>query len=358
MPENNNQYSGLEKLAVLDFDIPQLFNNKIFNLKDAAAVHHTILPTCYLYNQALAQGIRFITQDVFFSLKTKPKKVLLMSNLVTPYTKKLILAGAKPVILTCQESPFIATGFYLNLKKYSSQFKYSIVFSGMKKHLSPKTQYFQMFFPEVYNPANFKPLPFAQKKYLTMISGNKRVSNWKKNILLKLFYGFGIKEIYSLRQTIVNFFADSGKFDLYGVLWDRGGLTGQDSENIKKIYRGTVAEKLPVLSQYKFAFCLENTVFPGYITEKIFDALFAGSVPVYLGAPDIADFVPKNCFIDMRDFESLKQLDLYLSSTTEPVYQTYLNNIAHFLNSLAYAKFSYMEFNRQVINILEQEFKV
>jgi hypothetical protein len=279
-----------------------------------------------------------------------------MSNLVTPYTERLIQAGAEPVILTCQESPFIATRFYLNLKKYSGQFKYSFVFSGMKKHLSPKTVYMQMFFPEIYDPENRKPLPFSQKKYLTMIAGNKRISNWKKNLLLKLFYGFGVREIYSLRQEIINFFADGKKFDLYGVLWDRGGATALETENIKKVYRGTVAEKLPVLSQYKFTFCLENSVFPGYVTEKIFDVLFAGSVPLYLGAPDITDFVPKNCFIDLRDFKSFRNLDLFLTSMSENTYSEYLQNGQRFLQSPEYQKFNHQKFNKQIIGILQKEF--
>lgn len=345
-----------EKIVVLDFDTPQLFNNKIFIPEEAVKVHHTILPVCYLHDQARAQGIRFMTQDVFFNLATKPKNALLMSGLITPYTQKLIAAGAKPTILTCQESPFIATKFYLNLKKYSGWFKNSIVFSGMKTHLSPKTAYRQMFFPTVYNPENFKPLSFSQKKYLTMISGNKRMGNWKKDILLKLFYGFGIKEIYSLRQEVINFFAENGRFDLYGIGWDRGGAKPEDTANINKVYRGPVADKLPVLSQYKFTFCFENTIFPGYVTEKIFDAMFAGSVPVYLGAPDVLQILPKDTFVDMRNFKSLKQLDLFLSAMTESVYIGYLENIKKYLQSPKYRKFDYKEFNTQVLNILQEDF--
>lgn len=347
-----------EKIVVLDFDIPQLFNNKIFIPEEAVKIHHTILPVCYLYDLALSRGIRLITQDVFFNLEIKPQKALLMSSLVTSYTEKLIKAGVKPVILTCQESPFIATRFYMNLKKYSGWFKHSIVFSGMKRRLSSKTNYWQMFFPTIYDSANFKPLSFSQKKYLTLISGNKRMGNWKKNILLKPFYGFNIREIYSLRQEVINFFANSGKFDLFGIGWDRGGVNDFETANIKKVYKGIVADKLPILSQYKFTFCFENTIFPGYVTEKIFDAMFAGSVPVYLGAPDITDFIPKNVFIDMRDFKSLKDLDLFLLSMQENSYREYIANIQKFLNSPAYEKFSSQTFNQQIINILEREFSI
>lgn len=345
-----------KKVVVLDLDIPQLFNNKVFIPKEALAVSHTILPLCFLYDQAKNFGIDFVTPDVFFAMKEKPKKVLLMSYLATPYTEKLIAAGAKPIILSCLESPFIATKFYLSLKKYSSLFKYSFVFSGMQKHLSAKTQYKKMYIPTIYNPINFKPLPFTEKKYLTMISGNKRMGNWKKNILLKLFYGFGVKEIYTLRQEIINFFAAGNKFDLYGIGWNRGGVSDLETANIKKVYRGPVEEKLSVLSQYKFTFCFENTIFPGYVTEKIFDAMFAGSVPVYLGAPDVISMIPENTFIDMRKFKNLQELDTFLSAIPEPVYQTYLANIKNFLESSAYKKFSYQIFNNGVLDILQQEF--
>ena len=348
--------SSEEKVVVLDLGIPQLSQNKIFDPREALKISHTILPICYLQELALKQGIVMMTPDVFFNLPKKPGNSLLISALYGKETPRLLAEGVKPLILTCQESPFIATGFYLNLKKYSSQFKYSIVFSGMKKHLSKNTVYKQMFFPEFFDPANSKPLPFAQKKYLTMISGNKRISNWKKNLLLKLFYGFGVREIYSLRQEIVNFFAETGKFDLYGTLWDRGGTTLLETENIKKVYRGKVFEKLPVLSQYKFTFCLENSVFPGYVTEKIFDAMFAGSVPIYLGAPDIENFIPEGAFIDMRKFKNFQELDAYLQRLDEAAYETYLNSIRAFLSSANYYKFSHQNFAEVILNMLNREF--
>ena len=178
------------------------------------------------------------------------------------------------------------------------------------------------------------------------------MDNWKKNILLKLVYGLGVREIYYLRQKIVNFFAENGNFDLYGVGWDGGGASVLDKQNIKKVYRGTVVEKFSVLNRYKFTFCLENCIFPGFVTEKIFDAMFAGSVPVYLGAPNIANLVPKNTFIDMNDFKTLSDLNLFLISLTESGYLQYLENIKKFLDSPDYQKFSDKNFSSRVIDIL------
>ena len=56
----------------------------------------------------------------------------------------------------------------------------------------------------------------------------------------------------------------------------------------------------------------------GYISEKIFDALHAGSVPVYLGEERIAEFVPQQAFVDARNFRTRRELLAYLQSCSEP----------------------------------------
>ena len=40
----------------------------------------------------------------------------------------------------------------------------------------------------------------------------------------------------------------------------------------------------------------------GYITEKLFDCLYAGTIPLYLGAPDILEYVPEDIFVDCRRY--------------------------------------------------------
>lgn len=346
-----------KKLVVFDFDIPGLWNNKIFIAEQAAKVHHTILPSVMLFQKARERGIELVTQDIFFKLKDRPKKVLLISGLITPFTRELIAAGVKPILLTCQESPFIAARFYLSLPKISSWFKYSMVFSGMKKQLSPKTQYLQMFFPESFNPADSPQVPFAQKKFLTMVSSNKRLANWKKVIALKWTYGWKVKPIYSLRQEVVNFYSKASGFDLYGRDWEKGGGSRAETEAIKKVYRGPIADKTEVMKGYKFAFCFENAVMPGYVTEKIFDAMFAGCVPIYSGAPDITDLVPNDTFIDMRQFKNLVELDNFLRATDELQYKKYQENIKAYLASARFQNtFSQEHFAETIINLLEQEF--
>jgi len=44
-----------------------------------------------------------------------------------------------------------------------------------------------------------------------------------------------------------------------------------------------VKDKYEVFSQYQFAVCFENSLYPGYVTEKLFDAWGAGCIPLWWG---------------------------------------------------------------------------
>ena len=132
------------------------------------------------------------------------------------------------------------------------------------------------------------------------------------------------------------------------------GLSKFWKEAINKCYRGTIEDKLAVLSNYRFALCFENAIFSGYVTEKIFDALLAGCVPVYYGAPDIKDFVPSNCFVDRKKFKNYQELHEYLLEVDENKYHEYLTNIKNYLDSDDYKKFTQEYYAKQFLEILEE----
>lgn len=46
---------------------------------------------------------------------------------------------------------------------------------------------------------------------------------------------------------------------------------------------GNIDNKIEWLKSYKFNLCFENSSYPGYLTEKLFDAFLAGCVPIYWG---------------------------------------------------------------------------
>jgi hypothetical protein len=85
--------------------------------------------------------------------------------------------------------------------------------------------------------------------------------------------------------------------------------------------------KLATIARYKFTLAFENACRHDYVTEKFFEPLAAGSVPVYLGAPNIEDFAPGDCsFIDVRNFRSPAELARHLHSLAadEAEYQEHL----------------------------------
>lgn len=64
-------------------------------------------------------------------------------------------------------------------------------------------------------------------------------------------------------------------------------------------------ELLNVIQAYKFAFVCENSVADGYITEKIFNCLFARTIPIYNGSLKIDSYINKNSFINANDLDTL-----------------------------------------------------
>ncbi|KDP42274.1 hypothetical protein JCGZ_01598 [Jatropha curcas] len=51
-------------------------------------------------------------------------------------------------------------------------------------------------------------------------------------------------------------------------------------------------DKLETLKHYKFSLAFENSNEEDYVTEKFFQSLVAGTIPVVIGAPNIQDFAP------------------------------------------------------------------
>ena len=66
------------------------------------------------------------------------------------------------------------------------------------------------------------------------------------------------------------------------------------------------------LCDYMFSIAIENGNYETYFTEKLLDWFATGTVPVYLGAPDIGDYFNKDGIIDLSEEFDVSD-DIYYS---------------------------------------------
>lgn len=154
--------------------------------------------------------------------------------------------------------------------------------------------------------------------------------------------------LYEKRIELIQWFKDNAIFDLdlYGRGWDIRHVP---------FYKGTTNHKLQTYSNYKFAITFENTdTAVGYISEKILDAFMAGIVPVYWGAPNIHNHIPPECYIDMREFKSYKELYNFLRDMDYTTYCGYLEAIDSFIRSDKANQFDCGEEVKQLYRLIEE----
>ena len=81
------------------------------------------------------------------------------------------------------------------------------------------------------------------------------------------------------------------------------GLKHRLGERLVHFGRGfqSIDDKLDAILPYRFHLVLENSVLPNYWTEKLADAYLGWAFPVYLGCPNVADYLPQDGFLSIND---------------------------------------------------------
>ena len=205
-------------------------------------------------------------------------------------------------------------------------------------HLVDNKKYFE-WNCSFFLPKNINKDLSKKEKLCVLIAGNKSVNH--------------PLELYSKRVEAIRWFEKMHikDFDLYGEGWEKFRFKGSIFKGLNRIpylpqlfskltnqkypsYRGVVDNKKKVMEKYKFSICYENAKdLPGYITEKLFDSFSAGCVPIYWGAKDILSYIPRDCFIDKRDFDSYEKLYEFIRNISDEKYINYLINIEKYLCS-------------------------
>lgn len=269
------------------------------------------------------------------------------------------------------EAPINAPTMYRRLSHVARRFRRVFSYSdaaSLRRFVGGMIPLHRFHIPQPFDAALHEYWENEDRRPLVLINANK----WPR---------LPVQELYSERLRALEYFARDGGIDLYGFGWDRlpypigyGRVTGRlvdigcavrerlmsrwrrrYGSVIARAYRGTAASKYATLAQYRFAICFENMVLPGWVTEKIFDCLYVGTIPVYLGAPDIDRYVPADCFIDMRRFAGYEDLEGFLSSLEKKAVEGYRERARAYLSSEAFRPFCKEAFAEHFLQAVRED---
>lgn len=362
------------KLIVVDSVHPLARKNRCF---DPAAEYTGCGHALHvrLARAARQRGMEVATADVYLAEANPASDVVCVTDMVTPLTNRIIAKGARPAICMSLESPLNAQCFYHHIARYAGRFRHNYQFRGTQDRLAGTGT---VFHPIIFPMEARIPLPMQawdKRDHLVMVNSNKRaiiqnaanLAGLAKTLAVQARFRLWrltdpwlrVREMYKDRIEAIRYFSDRPDFKLYGLNWDKPipGFGQAYQSAARKAYVGiippSVQSKRQVIGGFRFAICFENCSFPGYITEKIFDCFLAGCIPVYWGAPDVADFVPVETFIDFRRFRNYAELDRFLCAMTESEARGYLDAARKFLASPVFDKFTVDYLVNDMLNILD-----
>lgn len=352
---------------VVDVEIPQFQQNRVLDADYATRFPGATTYSC-LAALARERGWEVLTADVFLAQKPAFRQAVSLSNEFTPFLSELMAVGVKPGVLISGESPAVARTFYKNLPCLSAPFRHAVLFRGSLCRLHRNVQGHPWLWP-CPALALTTEQPWESRKLVGLVAGMKGVwsspRTWLKEMPEALQTRWDrfrqpslrLRDLYRLRWKMVRRFGTNPAFLLRGVGWD-ASIHGKGSWWCPTVRYANVpspcADKMAVLGECRFALTIENAVYPGYVTEKIFDGLRAGAVPVYMGAPDIVDFVPPDCFVDYRDFPSPAKLWQHLAAMPETRWAQYREAGRVFLNSQHYQRHLEQNVAREWLAWLEE----
>lgn len=145
------------------------------------------------------------------------------------------------------------------------------------------------------------------------------------------------RSLYSHRRDIIDYFENTSRcdFHLFGSDWNvpfcemgpigraahytRRALRKRDIytyDATPRSWKGSILHKSDILKRSVYSFAFENiSGLNGYISEKLFDCLRFGVVPIYLPASDHSTkLLNPDTYIDARSFDSASDLVRFCDS--------------------------------------------
>jgi hypothetical protein len=139
-------------------------------------------------------------------------------------------------------------------------------------------------------------------------------------------------------------------FEIFGPGWPEARAGSRDRQGFRSARGPFGGSKLELLQHYRFNIAYENSADDGgYVTEKLFDALLAGCVPVYLGNMNIERHVHPDAFVDARKFKNCRELVRFIEAMPKEEWSRMRDAGSAFLRDVAPERFGSMQYARSVV---------
>jgi hypothetical protein len=336
-----------------------------------------------LYERQEELGIEIHSGDVALKLihngQWLAHEVHVVQEMDARHGEELCRLGAIPSVLTIFESPLVAYRSIDRLLKTKVQFKNCIGPKDIFQHIPAlnNAHVWPLSFPGFWSDQSFNSVPWEKRKNVVLVAANKywHENKWPQAKSLKdalriirhgirkqlspTYQTFKSLQLHDQRLELIENLAARNMIDVYGRGWNTlnnlPAIYSKYLNNFPAIFKGPCTNKHDVLGQYKFAITYENTNCPGYVTEKVFDALAAQSIPIYLGAPDICDYLPSNAFIDARKLGSSEAIINRLAQITSSEAAEMIAAGQEFLGSPKGTRHSYDGFADWILSLITTE---
>ncbi|NEN93050.1 MAG: glycosyl transferase [Okeania sp. SIO3H1] len=294
------------------------------------------------YTPFIRQVEKFAGDEIVFSDREEDCDVF-----VTRFFQKL-----KPLILQYGSSKKYLV--WTHEPRFDTHFNHKVSWKGVDVHIMNiytgdiyLNNYYFFWRENICKIPDYQVEKFGREKHKKIAALIKNC-NWNTSLICN---GQEL-DLYELRKKIALQGYQLDKIDIYGKGW-------QENIVVENSRSGRWQErKIEILQKYHFNLCFENTIADYYCTEKIWDSIISGCLPIYYGGKNstIYEDFEKNSFLDYTEFRDSNELFEYVEKISIDEFNKRLNLCIQTFNK-TYEKVKQMNRKKQVVKNIVQKLK-
>lgn len=264
-----------------------------------------------LHKKALGKGFNLATSDLISIDEADIAIYMLLPNSPDDIVRQKQKTPKLKAILLLQETS-LGCRYTFNPRNH---FGYDAIIT-YNDRLSDGRRYFPMRSQAFFRHRISIGPPFDQRRVGCLVGTNRKMSYRRSGLMAMkkgwhfswqdwLDYVFCPGELITYRSKVGRLCAQyaPGIFDIFGEGWEIHEETRRRCQGVPK------SSTLSYIGNYRYYFAFENHESENsLISQRIWDALWADTVPVYRGNKQVSRVIPRNCYVDAASFKKPKEM--------------------------------------------------